>query len=109
MLHQMDTIIEISSVFGGIYHNFQTWQNMQNLLGKFGSRSVKNRISRFKPRDLDGEVIRSAWHYLDKLKFEDVQDVSLGASTFFAWVSYFTTVRLLYYARTVSILVQCND
>ena len=59
---------------------------MQALLGKFGRLSVKNRIRTYQPRDLKLDVSNEAEKHLEDLKFEDVQDVSLGASTFFAWV-----------------------
>ena len=67
---------------------------MQSLLGKFGKDSVKNRISKFQTKTLSKTTIQMAEFNLQGMKFEDVKEVSNGASTFFAWCN--VTIEALF-------------
>jgi hypothetical protein len=69
------------------YFYFQYWDNVQAILGKIGKESIKRRISLFDIDELELDIALGARKLLGNLLIGNVNQASIGAATFYVWVS----------------------
>lgn len=69
------------------FYILQYWENVQALLGKIGKESIKRRIALFDIDTLELDIALGARKMLGNLLVDNVRQASIGAATFYVWVS----------------------